>query len=57
MNRNRIRIKYRILWFFSLLLIVLLLNRGFVNQRTVLDQLLPVVTQGPDGMMKCKQSR
>lgn len=29
-------------------------NRGFVNQRAALDQMLPVITKNPDGSTKCK---
>lgn len=37
--------------------IALYFNRGFINQRAVLDQVLPIVTRSPDGSTKCGQSR
>ena len=33
--------------------IALYFNRGFVNQRALLDQILPVVTRRPDGSTRC----
>ena len=34
--------------------IALYFNRGFVNQRAVLDQVVPVVTRNPDGSARCE---
>ncbi len=34
--------------------IALYFNRGFVNQRAALDQIVPVVTRNPDGSTRCR---